>query len=112
MPLTDTVPPPAPSSIRPTKSAEEPPAPPPPKSPKPHHMPNPYERAKRRDELGGSVHHPAPREDPTALSFTRSLMFYGHGSITEENARACVNLQEARDMRKKYFMRKVRVPKK
>ena len=86
----------------PTKEKKEgPPGPPPLPSPKPHHMPNPHDRAKRRDELSGSVHHPAPREDPTALSFTRSLMFYGHGSITEENARACVNLQEARDMRKK-----------
>lgn len=37
------------------------------------------------------------------LSFTRSLIFYGAGSITHESERACKQIQEARGFRKKYF---------
>jgi len=39
---------------------------------------------------------------PTALSFTRSLIFYGEGSMTTENVLACQMIQEARKFRKKY----------
>jgi len=59
-----------------------------------------------------------PRQDPPArerpsqgeawpfretLSFTRSLVFYGAGSITAESERACILIQEARLLRQKYF---------
>jgi len=37
------------------------------------------------------------------LSFTRSLVFYGAGSITSESVRACRFIQKARSMRQKYF---------
>ena len=37
------------------------------------------------------------------LSFTRSLIFYGEGAVTEENERACRLIQEARSLRQKYF---------
>jgi hypothetical protein len=37
------------------------------------------------------------------LSFTRSLVFYGNGSITAESERACAHIQEARHMRQFYF---------
>jgi AMP deaminase len=43
---------------------------------------------------------PWPHRD--ALSFTRSLIFYGAGAITHEHERACVSIQEARKMRQKY----------
>lgn len=55
---------------------------------------------------------PPARERPTGgqawpyretLSFTRSLIFYGTGSITAENERACVAIQECRSLRQKYF---------
>jgi AMP deaminase len=36
------------------------------------------------------------------LSFTRSLIFYGEGSITHEHERACKYIQESRELRKKY----------
>uniref|UniRef100_A0A6U3UET0 Uncharacterized protein n=2 Tax=Ditylum brightwellii TaxID=49249 RepID=A0A6U3UET0_9STRA len=38
-----------------------------------------------------------------ALSFTRSLVFYGQGSITEEHTTACQYIQKARAMREKYY---------
>jgi len=41
-----------------------------------------------------------PRRD--ALSFTRSLVFYGAGAVTEEHEQACRYIEEARTMRKKY----------
>lgn len=37
------------------------------------------------------------------LSFTRSLVFYGAGSITAESEQACASIQESRELRKKYF---------
>lgn len=37
------------------------------------------------------------------LSFTRSLIFYGEGAVTEENERACRFIEEARALRQKYF---------
>ena len=40
------------------------------------------------------------------LSFTRSLIFYGAGTVTDENVQACQHIQEARAMRQKYFGRK------
>ena len=50
------------------------------------------------------------RPDPTeawpyreSLSFTRSLVFYGAGSITSEHERACAYVQEARVFRQSYF---------
>lgn len=54
---------------------------------------------------------PPARERPAAgdawpyrenLSFTRSLVFYGNGSITAESQQACLHIQEARSMRQKY----------
>ena len=36
------------------------------------------------------------------LSFTRSLVFYGAGSITAESEQACQHIQEARSLRQKY----------
>lgn len=38
-----------------------------------------------------------------ALSFTRSLIFYGKGSITSESERACKLINECRMLRQKYF---------
>jgi len=61
---------------------------------------------------------PSQRQDPPArerpvdgaawpyrdtLSFTRSLVFYGAGSITEESELACSHIQECRSLRQKYF---------
>ena len=50
------------------------------------------------------------RPDPTeawpyreTLSFTRSLVFYGAGSITAEHERACAYVQTARAFRQSYF---------
>lgn len=43
---------------------------------------------------------PWPNRD--ALSFTRSLVFYGSGSVTEEHEMACKYIEEARGMRRKY----------
>ena len=37
------------------------------------------------------------------LSFTRSLIFYGAGAVTHEHERACQSIQEARELRQKYF---------
>lgn len=44
---------------------------------------------------------PWPYRD--TLSFTRTLIFYGAGSITHESERACVQIQEARELRQKYY---------
>ena len=38
-----------------------------------------------------------------ALSFTRSLVFYGTGTVTGEHEKACRNIMEAIALRKKYF---------
>ena len=43
---------------------------------------------------------PWPYRD--TLSFTRSLIFYGAGSITPEHYRACTSIQTCRSYRKKY----------
>jgi AMP deaminase len=57
------------------------------------------------------IQEPPARERPSqgelwphreTLSFTRSLIFYGAGSITAESEQACILLQEARTLRKKY----------
>ncbi|EJK59408.1 hypothetical protein THAOC_20374, partial [Thalassiosira oceanica] len=37
-----------------------------------------------------------------SLSFTRSLVFYGHGSVTPEHEAAARHVEEARSLRKKY----------
>jgi AMP deaminase len=67
-------------------------------------------------ETSGEEHH-KKRQDPPArerppegqewpyrdnLSFTRSLMFYGAGSVTHEHERACQYIKEARGFRQKY----------
>ena len=58
---------------------------------------------------------PPARERPDAneawpyretLSFTRSLVFYGAGSITPEHERACSHIQAARKLRQTYFQGK------
>jgi len=41
-----------------------------------------------------------PRRE--SLSFTRSLVFYGHGSVTPEHEAAARHVEEARSLRKKY----------
>ena len=55
--------------------------------------------------------HPPARERPSdgaawpyreTLSFTRSLVFYGAGSITAESEEACAHIQTCRSMRQKY----------
>jgi AMP deaminase len=38
-----------------------------------------------------------------SLSFTRSLVFYGAGAITQESEKACLYIQHARKMRQKYM---------
>ncbi|GMI26708.1 hypothetical protein TeGR_g10379, partial [Tetraparma gracilis] len=45
---------------------------------------------------------PSAGGEPAELSFTRSLMFHGHGTVTDENVAACAMLQEARAFRKHY----------
>lgn len=37
------------------------------------------------------------------LSFTRSLIFYGTGAVTEEHEKACQLIEECRSLRQKYF---------
>ena len=63
-------------------------------------------------EISGRRQEPPARERPLpgqewpyrdTLSFTRSLIFYGAGSITRESERACKQIEEARGFRKKYF---------
>jgi len=44
---------------------------------------------------------PWPERD--ALSFTRSLVFYGMGAVTDENVLACQYILEARSIRQKYY---------
>jgi AMP deaminase len=44
---------------------------------------------------------PWPYRD--TLSFTRSLIFYGAGSVTEEHTKACRFIQESRSLREKYY---------
>jgi AMP deaminase len=65
---------------------------------------------KRRAE--SKAEDPPARERPTDgeawpyrenLSFTRSLVFYGNGSITAESKQACLHIQEARSLRQKYI---------
>ena len=59
---------------------------------------------------GGFHLDPPARERPAdgnwphreSLSFTRSLIFYGSGSVTPENEMAARYIEEARSMRKKY----------
>ncbi|GMH69643.1 hypothetical protein TrLO_g11240 [Triparma laevis f. longispina] len=75
-----------------------------PKTPKPHHMRKPSGKRSRENLQG--VDEEEGNEEPKSLSFTRSLMFYGHGTVTDENFQACKYLQEARDMRKKYCQQK------
>lgn len=59
-----------------------------------------------------TVQDPPARERPQegsawpyreTLSFTRSLVFYGAGSITDESERACSHIQAARCLRQKYY---------
>jgi len=67
-------------------------------------LPSDIEPKTRRQE-------PPARERPAAgqpwpnrdtLSFTRSLIFYGAGAITEEHESACKSIQQARAFRQKY----------
>lgn len=39
----------------------------------------------------------------SCLSFTRSLVFYGEGSFSEEHQIACKYIEKAREMRRKYY---------
>eukprot|EP00520_Triparma_pacifica_P006083 CAMPEP_0118651528 /NCGR_PEP_ID=MMETSP0785-20121206/10834_1 /TAXON_ID=91992 /ORGANISM="Bolidomonas pacifica, Strain CCMP 1866" /LENGTH=810 /DNA_ID=CAMNT_0006543987 /DNA_START=233 /DNA_END=2662 /DNA_ORIENTATION=+ len=116
--LNPPVNPPVPLCLPVMEEEDGPPQPPPTtfarhpseeKLPKPHHFPNPH-LSRNPADLETSIHLGSPGSSdlsgPTALSFTRTLMFYGHGAITEENVAACVLLQEARTLRKKYFSQK------
>ena len=38
-----------------------------------------------------------------ALSFTRSLVFYGEGAVTDEHESACLNVIKCRKLRQKYY---------
>lgn len=58
-----------------------------------HHHTDPPARERPKDNKW-------PERD--SLSFTRSLVFYGTGSITEEHEKACKYIMEARMMREKY----------
>ncbi|KAL9181807.1 hypothetical protein ACHAXT_012150 [Thalassiosira profunda] len=63
------------------------------------------------DEGGGTKVDPPARERPAdenwphreSLSFTRSLIFYGSGSVTAEHETAAKYIEEARALRKKYY---------
>ncbi|KAL7445514.1 hypothetical protein ACHAXM_011799 [Skeletonema potamos] len=63
-------------------------------------------------EVGQSNEDPPARERPAdgnwpqreSLSFTRSLVFYGNGSVTPEHETAAKYIEEARALRKKYYM--------
>lgn len=101
-------------------SHDLPPPPPPPLSPT--DTANKHPIPKRFSSLPSSLNNfiseskqtkkqdPPARERPLddkwperdSLSFTRSLVFYGTGSITEEHVNACKCIMEARSMRKKY----------
>ena len=72
-------------------------------------------RTDSRSETKTHHHHhhqdPPARERPSdgaawpyreTLSFTRSLVFYGAGSITAESEEACAHIQTCRSMRQKY----------
>jgi AMP deaminase len=65
----------------------------------------------KRPRYDNPMEEPPARERPVVgeewpyretLSFTRSLMFYGSGSITSESELACRYIQEARCLRQKY----------
>mmetsp|Transcript_21557 Transcript_21557/g.33338 ORF Transcript_21557/g.33338 Transcript_21557/m.33338 type:complete len:714 (-) Transcript_21557:845-2986(-) len=73
----------------------------------------PHEEKLLCQEVGvASNEDPPARERPAdgnwpqreSLSFTRSLVFYGNGSITPEHETAAKYIEEARALRKKYFM--------
>ncbi len=88
-----------------TEEIDAPPAPPQKKpDPKPHHMFPPKRNPYYPNDYPGAGD--AKEDAPDSLTFTRSLIFYGHGTVTSENQSACELLQEARSLRKKYFMRK------
>ena len=71
-------------------------------------------KIKKRTDSRAETHHrqdPPARERPSdgaawpfreTLSFTRSLVFYGAGSITAESEEACAHIQRCRSMRQKY----------
>ena len=72
-----------------------------------------YLVASQQQRRGSRKHQDPPaRERPAAgeswpyrenLSFTRSLIFYGEGSVTNEHEQAARHVQEARELRKKYW---------
>lgn len=64
------------------------------KTKKTHHQQEPPCRDPPKDGIW-------PKRD--FLSFTRALVFYGYGSITKEHETAALYIQEARNLRKKYF---------
>jgi AMP deaminase len=68
--------------------------------------------SKKRNQVVAPEEDPPARERPTdgaswpyreTLSFTRSLVFYGAGSITSESEVACQHIQSARYLRQQYF---------
>mmetsp|Transcript_14427 Transcript_14427/g.31273 ORF Transcript_14427/g.31273 Transcript_14427/m.31273 type:complete len:778 (-) Transcript_14427:251-2584(-) len=74
---------------------------------------NNAENEELKEQVSKMMHHdldPPARERPAddnwphreSLSFTRSLIFYGSGSITPEHETAAKNIEEARTLRKKY----------
>lgn len=60
----------------------------------------------RRNQEAPARERPPPGQDwpyRESLSFSRSLIFYGAGSVTVENVKACKNIEKCRSFRKKYF---------
>ena len=65
---------------------------------------------RRRGSIPKKILDPPCRDPPEdgiwpvrdALSFTRFMTFYGHGSMSDEHASAAKMIQEARELRKKY----------
>jgi AMP deaminase len=69
-------------------------------------------KAYRLQSVGAAEEEPPARARPDVsqawpyretLSFTRSLVFYGAGSITTEHEQACASIQTARTLRHTYF---------
>jgi hypothetical protein len=66
-------------------------------------LPNDDAQANNDNNNDNSYYQNPSEEDAAGLTFTRTLMFYGYGSVTEENVQACTLLQEGRTFRKKYI---------
>ncbi|EJK76197.1 hypothetical protein THAOC_02057 [Thalassiosira oceanica] len=59
-------------------------------------------RQSARERIRTKQHARKRQTGRESLSFTRSLVFYGHGSVTPEHEAAARHVEEARSLRKKY----------